>query len=82
MMGRALLDFQPVGHVIGRLTAALGAAMMIPAALDLLDQNDGWRGLAISAVLTISAGWALALLLEGDRSSGMTRRHTHTLVFI
>ena len=66
--------FQPVGHVIGRLTAALGVAMLLPALLDLVDESPYWTGSLIAALMTMTAGTALALLTDGDRSAGLSRR--------
>ena len=31
-----MMDFRPVGYVIGLLIAALGAAMLVPMSLDLV----------------------------------------------
>jgi len=71
--------FQPVANVIGRLTAALGVAMLIPALLDLFDGDPGWTGILLAAFITVVAGAAIAVLTAGDRSAGLTR---HQALFL
>ena len=71
-------EFQPVGHVIGRLTAALGLAMLLPAAVDLVDGQAGWRGIAVAAFLTMAGGTALAVLNARDRGRAMSRHQAIT----
>lgn len=73
---------QPVGHVIGRLTAALGLAMLIPAALDITDGAELWLGTAIAAFLTISAGMALSVVTYRDRKAGLTRHQAVLLTVL
>ncbi len=64
---------QPVVHVIGRLTAALGVAMLIPALIDLIDEQRLWLGNAVAALLTIAAGASMVVLTVRDRGRGLTR---------
>ena len=69
---RPIAGMQPVANVIGRLTAALGAAMMIPAALDWSD-DAAWVGNAVAALVTMAAGVAISVLTAADRKAGLTR---------
>ena len=73
---------QPVGHVIGRLTAALGLAMLIPAALDWVDQSPLWQGTVLAAFLTVAAGTALAVLTVRDRGAGLSRHQAVLLTVL
>ena len=67
--------FNPVGHVIGRLTTALGFSMLVPALLDLADGYAGWVAFLIAALLTISVGGALGLLTTTNMGkTGLTRQ--------
>ena len=66
--------YQPVGHVIGRLSMALGASMLLPAALEFSDGRDGWVAFIISAAMTVAGGAALTLLCATSRSTGLNRR--------
>jgi len=65
---------QPVTHVIGRLTAALGVAMLVPAMLDFSDGHGGWIGVLVAAVLTFAAGISLTVLTARERGTGLSRR--------
>ncbi|MEO0760491.1 MAG: TrkH family potassium uptake protein [Pseudomonadota bacterium] len=69
-------DFRPVGFVIGRLSAALGLAMLLPAGLDAWDGHVNARGMALAAAVTWLLGACLAAAtreLDRDRR-GLTRR--------
>lgn len=73
---------QPVVHIIGRLTAALGVAMLIPAALDLFDGAEFWLGTLIAAFLTIAGGTSMAVLTTRDRGAGLSRRQAVLLTVL
>ena len=73
---------QPVGHVIGRLTAALGLAMLVPAGLDFVDGAPLWLGTVVAAFLTIAAGTALTVLTNRDRSAGLSRHQAVLLTVL
>ena len=73
---------QPVINVIGRLTAALGASMLVPAALDLADGHEGWKGVVTAAYLTIIAGAAMAMVAGGRISAGLSRRQAFLLTVL
>ncbi|MEM1162781.1 MAG: TrkH family potassium uptake protein, partial [Pseudomonadota bacterium] len=75
-------EFQPVGHVIGRLTAALGIAMMFPVLIDLLDENLAWQGNLVAAFLTFTAGLALTVLTRTVGGAGMQRRQALLLTVL
>lgn len=72
-------DFRPVGHVIGWLTVALGMLMLAPAGLDLANGHPNWRGLALSAFLTLAVGLALTVVTRGSVGRGMKRRQAFLL---
>ncbi len=74
--------FQPVGHVIGRLTAALGAAMLLPTLLDVVDGAELWFGFLLAALITMASGTALAFLTDTDRSKGLDRRQALLLTVL
>ena len=73
---------QPVGHVIGRLTIALGFAMLIPAALDWFDNAELWLGTAVAAFLTVAAGGAMTVLSMGARRAGLSRHQAVLLTVL
>ncbi len=63
--GIALLDLRPIILVNGILLAMLGAAMFLPALVDVAVQNDDWLIFAGSAMLTLFTGVSLALMTWG-----------------
>ncbi len=56
-----MFDLRPVGYVTGLLVAALGAAMLLPMAVDFLYGNDHWVIFLQSAVVTAVFGVITAL---------------------
>ncbi|MEI2384221.1 TrkH family potassium uptake protein [Breoghania sp. JC706] len=61
-----MLDLRPILLVTGVLLATLGAAMMVPAMVDLAAQNDDWQIFAASSLLTVMIGIALWLSARGS----------------
>ncbi|OSP56678.1 TrkH family potassium uptake protein [Pseudoruegeria sp. SK021] len=55
-----MIDFRPVGYVVGLLVAILGGTMLIPMMVDLAVGNDNWFAMLESAVICITLGMALA----------------------
>lgn len=74
-----MFDLRPVGYVIGLLVAVLGAAMIVPMFLDLLDGNDHWTAFAESAIITLVIGGALALSCSNSTGEGLTIQQTFVL---
>lgn len=66
-----MIDFRPVGYVIGLLTAALGAAMLVPMSLDLAVGNDHAGAFLESAILTVLVGGLIALACANSVAGGM-----------
>ncbi len=56
-----MFDLRPVGYVIGLLIAALGASMLMPMFIDLLEENGHWTVFLTSALLTSLIGGLLSL---------------------
>ena len=77
-----MIGFLPVGHVIGRLSAALGVVMFLPAAVDFADGSPGWQGVALSAFLTTVIGSALAIVCPGLRGEGLSRKQAVLLTVL
>lgn len=74
--------FHPVGHVIGRLTTALGFSMLVPGLLDLADGHAEWLAFLISAFVSISAGASLTLLSSVKTQTGLTRQQALLLTVL
>jgi trk system potassium uptake protein TrkH len=60
-----MVDIRPVGHVLGWLVLVLGLLMMPCIGIDLVDGDPNAREFALTAVITILAGAAIALACAG-----------------
>ena len=49
-------DVRPILLVIGLLLTTLGCAMILPAIVDLMAENDDWEVFAFSGLLTLITG--------------------------
>ena len=56
-----MVDIRPVGYVVGLLVTVLGAAMLLPMALDLAARNGEWHVFAEAGILTVLSGGLMAL---------------------
>ncbi len=65
-----MIDLRPVFQAVGTLLSVLALAMLLPALVDLRDNNEEWRVFAVSAGLTLFFGLALVL---GTRTEGRRR---------
>ncbi len=70
----ALPDFRPVMLVTGVLVATLGAAMMLPAIIDLAADNEDWIVFAGAGSLTLAFGLALFTANRGAPKGLSTRQ--------
>ena len=66
------MDIRPVGYVIGLLVAFLGAAMLIPFGMDLVDRNDHWSVFLEASVITFTVGAMVALACSNGIKAGLT----------
>jgi trk system potassium uptake protein TrkH len=74
-----MFDLRPVGYVIGLLVAALGAAMLLPLAADLIAGNGHWPAFAESAILCMLVGGLIALACANAVQEGLSLRQTFLL---
>ena len=56
-----MFDLRPIGYVIGLLIATLGAAMVFPLLIELVDGNGQWPVFLESAIITCGFGGLMAL---------------------
>jgi trk system potassium uptake protein TrkH len=56
-----VIDIRPVGYIVGWLVLGLGLMMVLPMGIGLADGDPNARAFALSAVLTILVGAAVAL---------------------
>ena len=74
-----MLDFRPVGYVIGLLVAALGVTMLAPLAADLRAGNGHWPIFLESSIFTVLFGGLMSVACSNGVSSGLSRRQTFLL---
>ncbi|WP_058239755.1 TrkH family potassium uptake protein [Shimia marina] len=74
-----MFDFRPVGYVIGLLVAMLGATMVFPMFVDIVDGNGHWGAFFISAVITSLTGGLVALSCHNRRGEGLSLQQTFLL---
>ncbi|MFY0309676.1 TrkH family potassium uptake protein [Leisingera sp. D0M16] len=74
-----MLDLRPVGYVIGLLVVILGAMMVFPLLVDLLDGRGEWHVFLESALFTILVGGVLALSCANGVKEGLSIRQTFLL---
>ena len=73
-----MIDLRPVGYVIGLLVAALGATMVVPLVVDVVDDNGHADAFLQSAILTIVIGGLMAVAC----ANGFRRRLTIQQTFL
>lgn len=69
-----MIDLRPVGFVLGMLSVALAAFMLLPLALDWQSGSDNWRGFLSAASVTGLAGGVLALACANGLRQGLSLR--------
>ena len=74
-----MLDLRPVGYVIGLLVVILGAMMVFPLLVDLLDGRGEWHVFLESSVFSILVGGLLALSCANGVKEGLSIRQTFLL---
>ena len=74
-----MFDFRPAAYVIGLLVVVLGATMVVPMVVDLMDGNGEWWVFAISALLTCLTGGSIALACANASGQGLSIQQTFLL---
>ena len=62
-----MINFRPILFAIGLMLAILSAAMILPALIDLADDNSDWRAFFAAAVFTFFIGGILVLMTYDDK---------------
>ncbi len=74
-----MVDFRPVGYVIGLTVTALGLAMVLPMMVDIAEGREHWQVFAESAILTVLFGGLVALSCRNGVQEGLTIQQTFLL---
>ena len=69
-----IFDIRPILLVIGLLLTTLGCAMILPAIVDLLAENDDWEVFAFSGLLTVTVGVGFYAGARGTTTQLSTRQ--------
>lgn len=77
-----MIDFRPVGFVMGSLTAALGVAMVVPMLLDIAAANGNARAFGEAALFTTLAGGFVALACRSGTGREWNIRQAFLLTFL
>ena len=74
-----MVDFRPVGYVIGLVIAALGVMMFIPLTVDLAVGDDNARAFGEAAVLTMIFGGLTSLACQNRARDSISVRQAFLL---
>jgi len=74
-----MLNFRPIFLVNGTLLLILSVAMLVPAILDYMAQNDSWHGFIAAAFATAFTGSALVLTNRGYKGRNLNLRQAFIL---
>lgn len=69
-----LIDFRPVALVTGVLVTTLGAAMLLPALVDITVGNEDWKVFAVTSGITLLFGLLLFISTRGIPRGLSTRQ--------
>ena len=75
----AMMDFRPVGYVIGLLVMALGLTMIPALLVDLAEGRGEWHVFLESAIITFLSGGFVALACHNGNRDGLTVQQTFLL---
>ncbi|NDW47349.1 TrkH family potassium uptake protein [Ruegeria sp. PrR005] len=74
-----MLDIRPVGYVIGLLVAILGATMVFPMFVDVIDGRGEWHVFLQSGIISVLTGGLMALSCANGVREGLTIQQTFLL---
>lgn len=74
-----MIDLRPVGYVIGLLVTSLGATMVVPLAVDIMDQNGQWPVFLEAMIITVLVGGLTAVACSNGVSDRLSLRQTFLL---
>lgn len=74
-----MFDLRPVGYVIGWLVAILGAVMLLPLLVDVVEGRGHWPAFMESAVITMLSGGLIALACSNGVKEGLSIQQTFLL---
>jgi len=73
-----MFDLRPIGYFIGLLVVALGATMVFPLLIDVVEGNGHWRAFLMAGMFTMTTGGLTALAT----ANGVTNRLSVQQIFL
>lgn len=73
------MNLRPVMHVLGLIICFMAMAMLVPATVDLADNNDDWRSFFLSATVTGFFGGLILLSCYDERPTSIGVRESFVL---
>ncbi|MGR3823598.1 TrkH family potassium uptake protein [Salipiger marinus] len=74
-----MFDIRPVAYVLGLLLLALGACMILPMLVDIVEGRGQWHVFLQSALVTTLAGGLVSLACANGVKDGLTLQQTFLL---
>jgi trk system potassium uptake protein len=75
-----MIDIRPAGRVLGWLVTLLGATMILPAGVDLIDRDPNSGAFVLSMLVTVTTGASVALACGRGRTDDLDLRQGFLLV--
>lgn len=69
-----MIDYRPVGFILGWLVAGFGATMVLPMGFDIADGNGNGPAFALSMAITVTIGAMVGLACAGSRRPDLDLR--------
>ncbi len=67
-----MIDFRPIGYVLGILVGILGITMLIPMGFDMASGSDHWEVFLYSSVICILMGGAMTIATDERHDDGLS----------
>jgi len=67
-----MFDVRPVGYLVGLMVMAMGATMLLPLLVDLVEGREHWTVFAESMIVTCLAGGLVALSCRNAMGGGLS----------
>ena len=67
-----MFDLRPVGYLVGLLLTAMGATMVVPLLVDIVEGREHWPVFVESMIITCAVGALVALACRDSSGEGLT----------
>jgi trk system potassium uptake protein len=77
--GQRLIELRPIVHILGLLLVTLAATMLVPAVVDVAQDNADWQSFVISAAATLFVGGLFILAARDNQPFQLNIRQAFLL---